>query len=76
MQLGAIQGVKGSKRLIEQIDFMLRQEGAEERGALPHATGERIRIRMLKPFEAELLDERAGVSAGQAPWPPAVPARG
>ena len=70
MQLGGIQCVKGSKRLIEQIDFMLRQEGAKERGALPHATGERIRIRMLKPFEAELFDECAGASAGQPPWHP------
>src|SRR5262249_38311333 len=36
MDLGAIEGIKGAEGLIQQEDFLLRQDCPEERGPLSH----------------------------------------
>jgi hypothetical protein len=60
MDLGTVEGIEGTEGLVQQEDVLLRQDRAEERGALPHTTRERVRIRRLKTLETKLLHQRQG----------------
>ena len=57
MDLGAIEGVEGSKRLIQQEDFVIGQDRTQERCPLPHAARQGRGITRLKTFQAKLLHE-------------------
>src|SRR5262249_12581762 len=60
MDLSAIEGIKGTKGLVQQEDLRLRQDRTEERSALPHTTREGVRIRRLETLQPKLLHQRQG----------------
>ena len=77
VDLGAIESIEGAEGLVQQEDLVLRQDGPEERGALPHTTREGVGIRCLETLQAKLLHQRQGARPRErAVTPPAAPARG
>ena len=53
LQHAAGEGVEGAERFIEEQDVVAGQEGTQQRGALPHAAGERAGPVVFEAVESE-----------------------
>src|SRR5262252_4276419 len=59
-------GVERPERLIQQYDVGVEQQGAQQRGALAHAAGQRVRIEIFEAGQSVAMKQRQRALARRA----------